>query len=71
MTRSEVQAFIDGYTKAGGDPEKIKKNLLDWLENHPIYPQPKSMRDIVSEDLESYRGIPNTIPQLIDGEIVT
>lgn len=58
MNRSEVQAFIDGFIKAGGDPEALKDQIPDWMDKHPLYPQTKAVQDILVEDIESYRGIP-------------
>lgn len=57
MTRSEIQAFIDGFLKAGGDPKSLKTEVPDWLENHPLYPKTQKEREIIVSDLESYRGV--------------
>lgn len=58
MTRDNLQGFIDGYLKAGGDPAKIKESIVDWADKHPIYPLTKAEQAVVAADLESYRGIP-------------
>lgn len=62
MTRDSLQGFIDGYLKAGGDPAKIKGDLVDWADKHPLYPLTKSEQAVVVSDLESYRGIPRVVP---------
>lgn len=70
MNRNEIQAFIDGHLKAGGDPDKLKENLLDWMDKHPVYPQSKAVRDVIESDLESYRGTKKAVVQPITEEIV-
>lgn len=57
MTRGEIQGFVDGYLKAGGDVKNIRNELSSWMADHPLYPQPKEAQDSVVADIESYRGI--------------
>ena len=69
MTRGEIQAFIDGHLKAGGDPATIKDNLLDWMDKHLLYPQTKAVQAVIESDLESYRGVPKTVP-VVEEEVI-
>lgn len=57
MTRAEIQAFIDGFIKAGGDTETLKDTVSEWMDKHPLYPQTKASQVTVISDLESYRGV--------------
>lgn len=57
MTRDSIQGFVDGYIKAGGDITQIQKDITDWMDKHPVYPQSKEVQAVVMSDLESYRGI--------------
>ena len=66
MTRAEIQAYIDGHLKAGGDPSTIKDNLMDWMDKHPLYPQSKAAQATIASDLESYRSVPKTVVPVED-----
>ena len=56
ITRDIVQGFIDGYNATGGDLAGLGDALSKYLLEHPIYPQPQDVVDVIITDLSSYRG---------------
>jgi len=53
LTREAVQAFIDGYIKAGGDARRSKRiSAIGW-PIHPLYPPPAEIQAVILEDLDS------------------